>query len=367
MKIAVAMSLVRASDKAQVIRGIEDEYKAHYKAAYEEQFQAKLQQLHAKLPEPKTGFFWQAVHRTFDGFPHLDMKLATEPAPGAQIGPCELEAVIGRGLYGTCYAATNTRTGQPEALKVVDKDRFKEVETVAALWREINYLGKLDHENVVRLMGSLQSPRHVFVRMELAGRCSLFRAMRANGGCLAPKEAQDYFAQISSAVAHCHSRNVAHRDLKPENVALADDRTQVKLVDFGTATSCQKRRTEIVGTMPFMAPEVLSVSQDAPYWPGGADVWSCAVLLLEMLCGIGMMSSVVGWGRSAEPGAERRAELEAMFAEHPEAISEQVKMQLGHEDLGLRSLLSGMLKVDPEHRWSAAQVERAASLSARRS
>lgn len=40
--------------------------------------------------------------------------------------------------------------------------------------------------------------------------------------------------QLSSAIAHLHSMNIAHRDVKPANVLINED-GRVELIDLGTA------------------------------------------------------------------------------------------------------------------------------------
>jgi len=363
VKLSIVMGLTRARDKARVLSGMEDELRG----IYEERLRSKVQAWEAKRSEPKTGFFWQAIHRTFEDFPHLDRRLVVDPTPGAKVGPCEVESSLGRGMFGIVYATRNADTGEREALKVVDKESLVELEAVVSLWREMHYLGKLRHENVVGILGAMHGPRHICIRMELAGRVSLFRAMKAAGGRFELDVVKGYFAQISAAVAHCHSQGVAHRDLKPENIALAENMLQIKVVDFGTAASCRKPRTDLVGTMPFVAPEVLSVVPQVPYWPAGVDIWSCGVVLLEMVCGIDRMNSLVGWDRSSVPCRERSLELQALFVRSPQAIRESVRRQLVDDDVfDLQELLQGMLKFEPGDRMSAFQVNSSPWLLANR-
>ena len=71
--------------------------------------------------------------------------------------------------------------------------------------------------------------------------------------------------QIVSALLYIHSKNIVHRDLKPENLILTSEgSSQLKLIDFGVSASVgtEKRLTETVGTLIYMAPEVLKHSYD---------------------------------------------------------------------------------------------------------
>ena len=76
-----------------------------------------------------------------------------------------------------------------------------------------------------------------------------------------------------------------HRDAKPENIIVSEteDNVTIKYADFDTtciaAPGSLCRGT--VGTFPFMAPEVVLESQ---YYPYPTDIWSLAVVILEIAC-----------------------------------------------------------------------------------
>jgi serine/threonine protein kinase len=78
---------------------------------------------------------------------------------------------------------------------------------------------------------------------------------------------------------------LAHRDLKLDNCVMTSDNV-VKLIDFGTATvfhypgKSPTPATGIVGSDPYLAPEVLS---EQSYDPRKTDVWSLAIIFLCMI------------------------------------------------------------------------------------
>ena len=104
-------------------------------------------------------------------------------------------------------------------------------------------------------------------------------------GSMTRPEIYCVFRQICDGVEYLHSLGLAHRDLKLDNCVMTKDNV-VKLIDFGTATVFHypgkkvTMATGIVGSDPYLAPEVLS--QDS-YDPRKTDVWSCAIIFMCMV------------------------------------------------------------------------------------
>ncbi|NXQ34802.1 PAK1 kinase, partial [Alaudala cheleensis] len=85
------------------------------------------------------------------------------------------------------------------------------------------------------------------------------------------------------ALNFLHANFVIHRDVKSENILLGMDGS-VKLADFGLCakmTSQQSRRSSMVGTAHWMAPEF--VNKDS--YGTKVDIWSLGIVVIEMLQG----------------------------------------------------------------------------------
>jgi serine/threonine protein kinase len=82
---------------------------------------------------------------------------------------------------------------------------------------------------------------------------------------------------------------VVHRDVKPSNV-LIDVQGDVKLADFGIArtdTEVSSSDTALMGTFPYMAPELFAHGKPSPV----TDVYSAAVMLYSILRGANPFAS----------------------------------------------------------------------------
>jgi len=89
------------------------------------------------------------------------------------------------------------------------------------------------------------------------------------------------------AVSQCHENNIGHRDLKMENFVL-NDKFDLKLIDFGIATSLAKEdgsrifHTEKTGTENYIAPEIW---KKLPYDAELVDIFSLGVMLFNLIAG----------------------------------------------------------------------------------
>lgn len=91
-------------------------------------------------------------------------------------------------------------------------------------------------------------------------------------------------AQLLLALEFLQSEGIVHRDVKPENVLLSEN-GYIKLTDFGLAQHLEylshHRRGEALGTVFYMAPEVLR-HQEYSY---PVDWYAVGIMMYEMLTG----------------------------------------------------------------------------------
>ncbi len=103
---------------------------------------------------------------------------------------------------------------------------------------------------------------------------------------------RDVIYPMLSALAYMHSENIVHRDVKPENTLVSDSGAAL-LADFGLSIDCGRERPSTrLGTLDYMAPEVLRCPDKdarAPPGPqlydGKVDSWAMGILAFEILVG----------------------------------------------------------------------------------
>ncbi|TFK76534.1 Pkinase-domain-containing protein [Pluteus cervinus] len=140
----------------------------------------------------------------------------------------------------------------------------------------------LHHPNIIETVDIVSDRGHYYEVMEYAP-FDLFSVVMSGKMCR--PEIYCVFRQICDGVEYLHELGLAHRDLKLDNCVMTTNNI-VKLIDFGTATvfhypgKAHTPATGVVGSDPYLAPEVLSKDS---YDPRKTDVWSVAIIFMCMV------------------------------------------------------------------------------------
>mmetsp|Transcript_25225 Transcript_25225/g.64105 ORF Transcript_25225/g.64105 Transcript_25225/m.64105 type:complete len:547 (+) Transcript_25225:66-1706(+) len=196
--------------------------------------------------------------------------------------------LLGRGGFGSVFRARHLPTGEDRAIKVVPKPRSGL--ELRRLLTEVELLIQLDHVNIEKFYEFFEDQKLLCLVTEL---CT-----GGNLGELDPtvddwQEIRVLFRDVMSAVAYCHSEGVAHRDLKFENCLLTEPesarRRTAKVIDFGLSAirpmgdTSERWMNEAVGTIFFVAPEVLKSDLGWSKYGPECDMWSIGVMLFIVL------------------------------------------------------------------------------------
>eukprot|EP00898_Chlorokybus_atmophyticus_P007030 jgi/Chlat1/7328/Chrsp59S06965 len=200
------------------------------------------------------------------------------------------EEVIG---IGACGTVVKVRQGNGSVLAVkliyigpANERGSREREALEAAKREVNTLSEIMHPNIVRYYGWKEAGDFLHIVMEYLPAGSIEKELRTfHPSGFDETAVQRYTRLLLEAVNCMHGVNIMHRDIKGANILLDKqwNGTVIKLADFGAskAVNSQVKHRTLLGTVPFMAPEVLrQVGADCR-----ADIWSIGCTVIEMATG----------------------------------------------------------------------------------
>ncbi|KAK9706544.1 hypothetical protein RND81_07G134000 [Saponaria officinalis] len=195
--------------------------------------------------------------------------------------------MLGEGGFGIVYKG-KLENGQQLAIKRLSKGTTgqgtKEFMTEARL------LAKLQHKNLVRLLGFCLEGDEKLLVYEFMPNGSLDVSLfdLEKRSLLNWMTRYKIIMGIARGLQYLHEDSrltIIHRDLKPANILL-DNEMNAKIADFGLARlfgGAQKHGNtlRIVGTQGYMAPEYLMTGDYSDKY----DVYSFGIMLLEIVSG----------------------------------------------------------------------------------
>mmetsp|Transcript_79743 Transcript_79743/g.221950 ORF Transcript_79743/g.221950 Transcript_79743/m.221950 type:complete len:303 (-) Transcript_79743:58-966(-) len=206
---------------------------------------------------------------------------------GESSGAYEAVEVIGRGSFGTVYAAEDVdNAGRRVAMKSIT---CRCGEAVASGIAEAEILQKLDHPNVLRCYEWFKSSavgggQTVWIVLDFKSGGDLngmYETRRKRSG--APLDnafVRQTISCVGSALKYIHGRGILHRDVKCANVLLSQNRDNMVLADFGLSCSAEHvpEVAEPVGTPTYQPPEIICGQLHSV----ASDAWSFGVLSFKL-------------------------------------------------------------------------------------
>eukprot|EP01119_Soliformovum_irregulare_P012908 TRINITY_DN3387_c1_g1_i1.p1 TRINITY_DN3387_c1_g1~~TRINITY_DN3387_c1_g1_i1.p1 ORF type:complete len:587 (-),score=127.63 TRINITY_DN3387_c1_g1_i1:28-1788(-) len=187
----------------------------------------------------------------------------------------ELGERIGVGGFGEVYFAY--WNGVAVAVKKLFFKNLSEKDELE-FKAEIEIMSKLNHKNVLKLLGVCLEKPNMAIITEYVPRGNLQDLLKSNSNLewsLILRMAGDI--ALGMSYLHTLSPPLIHRDLKTANI-LVGDNYQIRVCDFGIARFRDEKTMTAVGTISCAAPEVLRGER----YTESCDVYSYGIILWEL-------------------------------------------------------------------------------------
>lgn len=309
---------------------------------------------------------------------------------------------LGEGTFGKVIECKDLhRGGEHIALKVIKNvEKYREAAKL-----EINVLEKINERDprgrnlCVQMRDWFDYHGHMCISFDILG-LSVFDFMKDNNYQPYPMDQVRHISyQVCKAVRFLHHNQLTHTDLKPENILFVSSdydvmynpkrkgssrkkdlrkvkNTDIRLIDFGSATFDHEHHSTIVSTRHYRAPEVILELG----WSQSCDVWSIGCIMFELYTGytlfqthdnrehLAMMERILGslpyrMAKKTKSGYFWHGRLEW---DHQSLAGKYVRenckplyrylMGDGDEHRQLFDLIEKMLEYDPIHRITMDEV-----------
>ncbi|KAJ8357269.1 hypothetical protein SKAU_G00200630 [Synaphobranchus kaupii] len=239
--------------------------------------------------------FFRAIVRDLNKLEEQNPSMVSGMVPPQEVDPTVFEKRflkkirdLGEGHFGKVelcrYDPRGDRTGELVAVKSL-KPENKEDQS-SNLWREIDILKGLYHDNIVKYMGicSEEGGHSIKLIMEYLPAGSLKEYLPRYKAQTDLKRLLSYAVQICQGMDYLGSQNYIHRDLAARNVLVENENT-VKIGDFGLTKSIKDNegyytvKDDLDSPVFWYAPECLVHCK----FYRASDVWSFGVTMYELL------------------------------------------------------------------------------------
>ncbi|KAI9598428.1 kinase-like domain-containing protein [Syncephalis fuscata] len=208
--------------------------------------------------------------------------------------------LLGQGTFGKVAHCWDRQTRQYCAIKIIRAvQKYRDASRIEIrVLRELQRWDPKNQNRCIHMRECFDYRNHICMVFDLYSQ-SVFDFMKSNHFAPFPAEhIQQLARQLLTSVAFLHRIDLVHTDLKPENILLVDSTahpyttrsgkerrllmdTEIRLIDFGSATFEKEYHSAVVSTRHYRAPEIIIGCG----WSFPCDIWSVGCILVEFFTG----------------------------------------------------------------------------------
>ncbi|KAI0316721.1 kinase-like domain-containing protein [Amylostereum chailletii] len=221
--------------------------------------------------------------------------------------------LLGQGTFGKVVEAKDIETGKRVAVKVIRAiQKYRDASKIEVrVLQKLKERDPLNRHKCIHLLHWFDHRNHICLVTELLGMC-VYDFLKDNDFAPFPRHhIQGFARQLLGSVAFLHDLHLIHTDLKPENILLVHNdyqevpspspvkrgshprvkrilkSTDIRLIDFGSATFQEEYHSTVVSTRHYRAPEIIL----GLGWSYPCDAFSLGCILVEFYTGVALFQT----------------------------------------------------------------------------
>lgn len=243
--------------------------------------------------------------------------------------------LLGQGTFGKVVEGVDVTNGQRVAIKIIRAiQKYRDASKIEVrVLQKLKERDPMNRHKCIHLLHSFDHRNHICLVTELLGMC-VYDFLKENDFAPFPRHhIQDFARQLLGSVAFLHDLHLIHTDLKPENILLVNngfrtvsvpvagkrngktkrilDSTDIRLIDFGSATFNDEYHSTVVSTRHYRAPEIIL----GLGWSYPCDAFSLGCILVEFYTGIALFQT--------HDNLEHLAMMEIVMGKMPDRLARQ--------------------------------------------
>lgn len=242
-----------------------------------------------------------------------------------RLGKYKILSQLGEGGMSIVYNALDTVLGREVAIKMLKYEIASKADFKQRFKQEAVTIAKLTHPSILHVIETIDDYSTSFIVMEKLDGYDLKYYLQEQG-VFSGKQTCDIISQLALALEYAgnkHNGGIIHRDIKPANIVL-DYQGNVKLMDFGIATTSDNTSKSFEGTVLYTAPEVLQKKT----FDYRIDIYALGITAYAMLTGKTPFRGKTMMAIVEKTIKEEAPDIKTLVADVPDGLAEFIKRAL---------------------------------------